>query len=116
MSNSSQKSLALTCDTTGNRKKTNLNDRDTWLKLNRFVGIIPVNAKAEILLQLRSEDDCLYSNYEILPGGRVEDGEILEQAILGKVKEELGFGCNLGRQNPFSVKYQVIIHRSRAMN
>lgn len=103
MSNSSQKVLlALTHDTTRNRKETNFrNERDIWLKLNGFVGITLVNVKAEILLQLRSEDDCLYSNYEILPGGRVEDGESLEQAILGEVKEELGFGYNLGRQNPF---------------
>jgi 8-oxo-dGTP pyrophosphatase MutT (NUDIX family) len=61
------------------------------LKLNRFVGIILVNVEAKVLLQLRSEDDYLYPNCWTLPGGRVEEGESLEQAILREVKEELGF-------------------------
>jgi 8-oxo-dGTP diphosphatase len=66
-------------------------ERDFWLKLNRFVGIILVNVEGKVLLQLRSEDDYLYPNCWTLPGGRVEEGENLEQAILREVKEELGF-------------------------
>lgn len=61
------------------------------MKLNRFVGIILVNVEGKVLLQLRSEDDYLYPNCWTLPGGRVEEGENLEQAILREVKEELGF-------------------------
>jgi 8-oxo-dGTP pyrophosphatase MutT (NUDIX family) len=61
------------------------------LKPSRFVGIILVNVEAKVLLQLRSEDDYLYPNCWTLPGGRVEEGESLEQALLREVKEELGF-------------------------
>jgi 8-oxo-dGTP pyrophosphatase MutT (NUDIX family) len=85
--------LALTHGIARNRKETNCRDeRNIWLKLSRFVGIIPVNVKAEILPQLRSEDDNLYPNYGTSPRGRVEDGESLEQDTLREVKEELGLG------------------------
>jgi 8-oxo-dGTP diphosphatase len=81
-----------TQDIARNRKEMNLREeRDFWLKLARFVGIILVNVEAKVLLQLRSEDDYLYPNCWTLPGGRVEEGESLEQAILREVKEELGF-------------------------
>lgn len=60
------------------------------MKLNRFVGIILVNAESKVLLQLRCKDEFLYPNCWTLPGGRVEEGESLEQAILREVKEELG--------------------------
>lgn len=60
------------------------------MKLNRFVGIILVNAEAKVLLQLRCSDEYLYPNHWTLPGGRVEEGESLEQAVLREVKEEVG--------------------------
>lgn len=60
------------------------------MKLNRFVGIILVNAESKVLLQLRCKDEFLYPNCWTLPSGRVEEGESLEQAILREVKEELG--------------------------
>ena len=63
---------------------------DSWLKLNRFVGIILVNAEAKVLLQLRCKDEFLYPNCWTLPGGRVEEGESCKLAILREVKEELG--------------------------
>lgn len=60
------------------------------LKLSRFVGIILVNTEAEALLQLRSNHERLYPNCWTLPGGKVEEGESPEQAIIREVKEELG--------------------------
>jgi len=70
------------------------------LKVKRFVGIILVNTENKVLLQLRSKDDHLYPDCWTLPGGKVEEGESLEQAIVREVREELGWdlrGCGLFR-------------------
>jgi mutator protein MutT len=61
------------------------------LKVKRFVGIILVNAENKVLLQLRSKDNHLYPDCWTLPGGKVEEGESLEQAIVREVREELGW-------------------------
>jgi len=61
------------------------------MKVKRFVGIILVNAENKVLLQLRSKDDHLYPDCWTLPGGKVEEGESLEQAIVREVREELGW-------------------------
>jgi 8-oxo-dGTP diphosphatase len=60
------------------------------LKCNRFVGIVLVNFEGKVLLQLRGKHDFLYPNYWTLPGGKVEEGESPELAIVREVKEELG--------------------------
>lgn len=49
-----------------------------------------MNTEAKVLLQLRCKDEFLYPNCWTLPGGRVEEGESVEQAIRREVKEELG--------------------------
>jgi len=70
------------------------------LKVKRFVGIILVNTENKVLLQLRSQDNHLYPDYWTLPGGKVEEGESLEQAIVREVREELGWNlrrCSLFR-------------------
>jgi mutator protein MutT len=61
------------------------------LKVKRFVGIILVNTENKVLLQLRSKDDHLYPDCWTLPGGKVEEGESLKQAIGREVREELGW-------------------------
>ena len=61
-----------------------------------------MNAENTVLLQLRSKDDYLYPDCWTLPGGRVEEGESLEQAIVREVREELRWdlrGCSLFRTN-----------------
>jgi len=60
------------------------------MKCNRFVGIILVNSDGKVLLQLRCKHDFLYPNYWTLPGGKVEEDESPELAIVREVKEELG--------------------------
>lgn len=59
-----------------------------------------MNTENKVLLQLRSKDDHLYPDCWTLPGGKVEEGESLEQAIVREVREELGWdlrGCGLFR-------------------
>jgi len=59
-----------------------------------------VNAENKVLLQLRSKDDYLYPDCWTLPGGKVEEDESLNEAIVREVREELGWdlrGCSLFR-------------------
>ena len=49
-----------------------------------------MNPEGKVLLQLRGKHELLYPNQWTLPGGRVEEGESPELAIVREVKEELG--------------------------
>jgi 8-oxo-dGTP diphosphatase len=60
------------------------------LNLDRYVGIILVNPKKQVLLQLRDKNVILYPGHWTLPGGKVEKGETPEEAICREVEEELG--------------------------
>jgi mutator protein MutT len=48
------------------------------------------NSKGEILLGKRDKNSLTYPDYWGLPGGLIEYGETVEQAIKRELKEELG--------------------------
>ncbi len=54
------------------------------------VPAIIINEKGEILLGKRSEKAVYYAGYFGLPGGFIEYGEKMEDAIKREIKEELG--------------------------
>jgi 8-oxo-dGTP diphosphatase len=57
------------------------------------VGAVITNARNEILLLLRKKSPEL--GYWTIPGGSVEFGENIEDAIIREVKEELGVDCQV---------------------
>lgn len=57
-------------------------------KTVKVVGAIIENERGEILCALRSKDMTLPSKWEF-PGGKVEEGETLGDAIVREIKEEL---------------------------
>lgn len=62
------------------------------MEAKKFVGIILVNRKGEILLQLRPDISAVpYAGYWTLPGGKVEQDEEVEDAIVREVEEETGY-------------------------
>lgn len=59
-------------------------------KITLGVPAIIKNSKGEILLGKRSKNSPLYPSYWGLPGGIVDFGESLENAVKREVREELG--------------------------
>ena len=54
----------------------------------KVVGAIIINEHEEVLCALRSENMSL-PNYWEFPGGKVEPNELVEEAIVREIKEEL---------------------------
>lgn len=54
----------------------------------KVVGAIIENHKGEILCALRSKDMSLPKSWEF-PGGKIEKGESLKEAIVREIREEL---------------------------
>lgn len=57
-------------------------------KTVRVVGAIILNEADEVLCALRSPEMSL-SNYWEFPGGKIEAGETIQEAIIREIKEEL---------------------------
>jgi 8-oxo-dGTP diphosphatase len=60
------------------------------MTVRRFVGVILINSKGNVLLQLRSKNEIHYPNHWTLPGGRVEENETVTEALRREINEELG--------------------------
>lgn len=56
-----------------------------------FVDCLIKNDKGQIFAQKRSGDRRKFRNCWDLPGGGVDDGETIEQAVTRELQEELGF-------------------------
>ncbi len=55
----------------------------------RLIGLLAlINHKNEVLISLR-KDKKEYDGYWEYPGGKVEEGETLEQGIIREIKEEI---------------------------
>ena len=75
----------------------------------KVVGAIIINEREEALCALRSEDMSL-PNYWEFPGGKVEPNELVEEAIVREIKEELNCVINpLQIFNDTTYEYENVI-------
>lgn len=61
------------------------------------VGAVIFNEQNEILCALRSPT-MLLPNYWEFPGGKIDEGEAPEEALLREIKEELGCFITVGEK------------------
>ena len=75
----------------------------------KVVGAIIINEREEVLCALRSENMSL-PNYWEFPGGKVEPNELVEEAIVREIKEELNCVINpLQIFNDTTYEYENVI-------
>ena len=75
----------------------------------KVVGAIIINEHEEVLCALRSENMSL-PNYWEFPGGKVEPNELVEEAIIREIKEELNCVINpLQIFNDTTYEYENVI-------
>ncbi len=61
------------------------------------VGAVIVNEKNEVLCALRSPNMSL-PNYWEFPGGKINEGEMPQEALVREIKEELGCLITVGEE------------------
>jgi len=59
-------------------------------KISRTVGALFINSDGKVLLGLRSPSKTAWPAHWDTIGGRVEEGESLEQALIREAREEVG--------------------------
>lgn len=69
------------------------------MKLVLVAAAALINERDEILLAQRPEGKCMAGLWEF-PGGKVEEGETPEQALIRELEEELAIRTNLYHLNP----------------
>jgi len=78
-------------------------------KLLKVVGAIIENENKEILCALRSSKMIIPNHWEF-PGGKVEEGETLKQAIEREIKEELDCSVEfISKFNDNTYEYEKFI-------
>ena len=90
--------LSRTCEISYNGK-TEINQRDECIfmkKRIKVVGAVIENSNLEVLCALRSPSMSLPNLWEF-PGGKVEEGETPEQALVREIQEELGCAIQVYR-------------------
>src|SRR5262245_53913003 len=70
------------------------------MKTLLVVAAALINAKGEVLLAQRPPGKRLAGKWEF-PGGKVEEGESPEAALVGELEEELGITVNAKDLEPF---------------
>ena len=70
------------------------------MKIIHASAVVLVDRDNRVLIQKRAADNQLMPNYWEFPGGKMEENETPEQAIVREVKEELG--VDLGCRAPLS--------------
>lgn len=78
-------------------------------KTIKVVGAIIQNDKDEILCALRSKDMSMPKLWEF-PGGKIEEGETIGEAIVREIKEELGCDIEfISLFNDYTHEYEKVI-------
>ena len=57
-------------------------------------GIVIKKGSDEVLLIKRKKTERVHSGIWAFPGGKIEDGEDINQAIMREIKEEVGLDVN----------------------
>jgi len=73
------------------------------------VIICPSNGRTTVLTGRRTSKTDAFPGYSCLPGGFVDEGEQVEQAMIREIKEETGLEVPLSKLNLFAVYSDPII-------
>ncbi len=90
--------LEISDETLGIGKREQL---DTKYRVRKSARAVLVNEKGEVAIQ-----HLAIPNYYKLPGGGVEQGESLEEALKREIKEEVGCDCEIEKEVGVIIEYR----------